>query len=87
AADGNSVPHAIALDKAGNVWIAGTTGGRDFPLVNPVQSKQTGLNICFLMQLNPEGKILFSTYFGGNRNEEGLAVATDSEGNAYLAGR
>lgn len=83
----NTVPHAIALDKKGNVWIAGTTGARDFPLVNPVQATQTGLNICFLLELDPEGKLLFSTYFGGNRNEEGLAVATDSQGNVYLAGR
>jgi hypothetical protein len=30
---------------------------------------------------------LFSTYFGGDRNEEGLAIAVDSQGNIYLAGR
>jgi hypothetical protein len=83
----NTVPQAIALDGSGNIYVAGTTGAHDLPLVNPVQDKQTGLNIAFLMKFNPEGKLLFSTYFGGERNEEGQALAVDSHGNIYLAGR
>lgn len=83
----NTVPRAIAADKDGNVYVVGTTGARDLPLVKPVQDKQTGLNIAFLMKFNPDGDLLFSTYFGGNRNEEGQAVAIDSQGNVYIAGR
>jgi len=83
----NTVPRAIALDAQGNVYVAGTTGARDLPLVKPVQSVQTGLNIAFLMKFDPEGKLQFSTYFGGERNEEGQALAIDSQGNIYLAGR
>ncbi|GEM_PF-1915644 len=83
----NTVPHAVALDADGNVYVAGTTGARDLPLLHPVQDKQTGLNICFMMKFNPDGDLLFSTYFGGERNEEGLALAVDSAGNMYLAGR
>ncbi len=83
----NTVPRAIALDGDGNIYVAGTTGARDLPLVKPVQDQQTGLNIAFLMKFDPEGKLLFSTYFGGERNEEGLALAIDSMGSIYLAGR
>ncbi len=83
----NTVPRAIALDNQGNVHVAGTTGARDLPLVRPVQDRQTGLNIAFLMKFNPAGELLFSTYFGGDRNEEGLAAAVDSQGNIYMAGR
>lgn len=83
----NTVPHAVALDRDGNVYVAGTTGARDLPLLHPVQDKQTGLNICFLMKFSPDGELLFSTYFGGDRNEEGLALAIDSTGSIYLAGR
>ena len=83
----NTVPHAVALDKDGNVYVAGTTGARDLPLMKPVQDKQTGLNIAFLMKFSAEGELLFSTYFGGDRNEEGLALAIDSQANMYLAGR
>lgn len=83
----NTVAHAVALDKDGNIYVAGTTGARDLPLLHPIQDKQGGLNICFVMKFDPEGTLLFSTYFGGERNEEGLALALDSVGNIYLAGR
>ena len=83
----NTVPHAVALDRDGSAFVAGTTGARDLPLVNPVQDKQTGLNICFLMKFSPEGRLLFSTYFGGDRNEEALAMAIDSRGSVYVGGR
>lgn len=83
----NTVAHAVALDKDGNIYVAGTTGARDLPLLNPIQDQQTGLNIAFVMKFDPEGTLLFSTYFGGERNEEGLALAVDSQGNMYLAGR
>ena len=39
------------------------------------------------MKFNAGGELLFSTYFGGDRNEEGLALAIDSQNNVYLAGR
>lgn len=83
----NTVPHALVLDRDGNAYVAGTTGARDLPLVNPVQDKQTGLNICFLMKFSPEGKLLFSTYFGGDRNDEVNAMAIDSHGSVYIGGR
>jgi len=83
----NTVTHALCLDAQGNVYIAGTSGARDLPMLNAVQAQQTGLNIAFLMKFDPQGKLLFSTYFGGDRNEEGNAIAVDSRGNIYLAGR
>ena len=83
----NTVPHAITLDREGNIYLVGTTGAQDLPLMNAVQTKQTGLNIAFLMKFDPTGKLLFSTYFGGERNEEGLAIALDSKGSIYIAGR
>ena len=80
-------PNAIARDGNGNLWITGRTGARDFPLLNPVQDKHTGLNIAFLMKLSPEGKLLFSTYLGGERNDEANAIAIDPSGSVYIAGR
>src|SRR3954466_1174776 len=61
----NTRANAVAVDKQGNVYVAGTTGATDFPLMKPVQSKQTGLNIAFLMKFDSDGKLQFSTYLGG----------------------
>ncbi|MCU1273259.1 MAG: hypothetical protein JWO48_690, partial [Bryobacterales bacterium] len=79
--------NAMALDPAGNLWVTGRTGSRDFPLLNPVQDKMTGLNINFLMKLSPDGKLLFSTLFGGERNDEANAIAIDPAGSVYIGGR
>ncbi len=73
----NTRANSVAVDRLGNVYLAGTTGARDFPLMKPVQDKQTGLNIAFVMKFDADGKLLFSTYLGGDRNEEGLALAVD----------
>jgi hypothetical protein len=83
----NTVPRAIALDKDGNVYITGVTGARDLPLKNAVQTTQPGLNIAFVMKFNPAGELQFSTYLGGERNDEPLAIAVDSQGNIYIAGK
>ena len=54
--DGNTRPNALALDPDGNIWITGRTGSRNFPLLNAVQTKQTGLNIAFLTSSAPTAK-------------------------------
>ena len=83
----NTVPHALSLDGAGNAYVAGTTGARDLPVKSAPQDKHAGLNIAFLMKFDPEGELLFSTFFGGERNDEANAVAIDSKGAIYIGGR
>lgn len=84
----NTRGYAIQADAQGHAFVAGVTGARDLPLVNPVQSQQPGLNIGYVAKLNPEGNaLLFSTYLGGARNDEINALALDPAGNIHVAGR
>ena len=83
----NTVPTALALDRDSNVWVTGRTQASDLPTVNAVQAKIAGKTNAFVMKLDPEGKLLFSTYFGGDSHETPVAIATDSTGAAYIAGR
>jgi len=42
---------------------------------------------AFVIKLDPAGKILFATYFGGNGNETvASAICVDASGNVYLGG-
>lgn len=78
---------AIAVDGDANVYLGGVTGARDFPLASPTQSTQPGLNIGYVMKLNPQGdKLLFSTYLGGERNDRVDALAIDAQGSIYVTG-
>jgi Big-like domain-containing protein/carboxypeptidase family protein/IPT/TIG domain-containing protein/beta-propeller repeat-containing protein len=86
---------AIALDPAGNVYIAGATMSSNFPTVNPFQSVFSGGSDIFgniyadaiAAKLNSTGSaFLYSTYIGGNQSDSARAIAVDASGNAYLAG-
>ncbi|MBI4446103.1 MAG: SBBP repeat-containing protein [Acidobacteria bacterium] len=88
---------AIALDPAGNAYITGQTDSSDFPTRNPFQSASGGQKDYFVAKFTPAGSLVYSTYFGGNRDElgkgesfsgggGGVAIAVDSSGNALIAG-
>jgi hypothetical protein len=78
----------IAVDTAGNAYLAGYAYGNGLPLAGPIQAANGGYYDAFLAMLNAAGSALvFSTYLGGSGNEEARGVALDPSGNAYLAGR
>ena len=77
---------AIAVDTAGNAYIAGDTQSTDFPRSNPVQSVFGGATDAFVTKLTPAGAISFSSYLGGANVEHAGGVAVDASGNMYVAG-
>ena len=79
--------NGIAVDAAGNIWVAGVTTSPDFPTHNPLQAAPASISTGFLSKLAPDGTILFSTYLGGTKGFSGLnALAVDAAGNAYVTG-
>ncbi len=86
--DANTMSRALTTDREGNVFVAGSTQARDLPMKNPIQDKHgSNLAIAFLMKFSPQGDLLFSTLLGGERLDEPRALAMDSKGNLYMAGR
>ena len=85
---GNQLDNAtsIALDGAGNAYIGGFTRSTNFPTLNAIQSSNRGGFNAFITKLGPTGAPIYSTYFGGSRNESVSGIAVDSAGNAYIAG-
>ena len=83
---GSDSGNAITLGSTGNIFIAGTTGSINFPLVNAYYNKLNGTNDAFIAELDSTGNLVNSTYIGGTGAEDGLAIALDTSGNIYLAG-
>lgn len=79
----------IAVDTAGNAYIAGETSSfqTSFPVVGGPKLVSNGLLDAFVARVNPAGSLLvYAGYIGGPGNDYGRAVALDSDGNAYFAG-
>jgi len=91
---------AIAVDSAGDAYLAGATWSSDFPTFIPLQpsiaAKYAGSN-AFVTKLNPAGSALvYSTYLGGSGHatnatpssggDTAYGIAVDPVGVAFVAG-
>jgi len=66
----------VAVDAQGNAWVAGYTKSADFAVTKDAWKKSFGGDgDAFLMKLSPGGRVLFSTFIGGPRNDSGNAIA------------
>jgi len=84
---GGDFGEGIAVDGAGDAYVAGTTGSDNFPVVNALQSANGGAGDLFVSKFTPRGNALvYSTYFGGSGSEEFGGIAVDSAGQAYITG-
>ena len=87
---GNSSIAGAAIDAAGNFWLVGETDSDDFPLVHPLSIQKTPYQQTgFVAKLDPNFKILFSTFLGGQPalgQTNALCVALDGLGNAWVVG-
>lgn len=79
---------AIAVDAAGNAYVTGYTDSINFPTTTgALQTTSTGTRDAFVTKLNPSGSgVIYSSYLGGNGNDEGNSIAVDALENAYIAG-
>lgn len=77
----------LAVDAAGNAYLAGKARSANFPLLTPYQSTLRGASDGFVAKLNPTGTALvYSTLLGGAADDYANAVAVAPDGHAYVAG-
>ncbi len=85
----NGPPQGIALDGSGDVYITGSYSGSTNPVFGATTLPASGSTDTFLAKLDSTGSFLWAEAFqgaGGAYNSQGISLAVDSAGNAYLAG-
>lgn len=87
----------VVTDAAGNATVLGRTSGERFPLQQPIQSALDATpcvgsaftRFCydaFITTLSPDGVVRFSSYLGGNGDENPEGLALGSDGTLYVTG-
>ncbi|HEY6767793.1 MAG TPA: SBBP repeat-containing protein [Candidatus Sulfotelmatobacter sp.] len=97
---GIDIAEGVALDGAGNVYIAGETNSADFFVQGAIQPtcgtdgacNASGGNVsddAFVTAITASNTpgYLYSTYLGGEGKDDAFAIAADSAGNAYVTGQ
>jgi uncharacterized protein (TIGR03437 family) len=94
--------NAIALDPAGNIYVAGTTYLLDYPTTpGAYQPTLPAFSVCsspsclggnqgpnqYVTKVDPTGsKLIFSTSLSGNAQTTNAGLAIDAAGNVYVTG-
>ncbi len=85
---GLDVAYDIAVDANRNAYITGHTFSDDYPMMNALQSVNSGNADAFVTKINANGAAyVYSTYLGGGQGDFGRGIAVDSGANAYIVGR
>lgn len=83
----------VAVDAAGNAYVAGETASTDFPVTQGAfDTTGSSTGVAFVSKLDSTGsQLIYSTYLGGTggnaAGDAAEAVAVDSSGSAYVTGQ
>jgi hypothetical protein len=80
-------PHdgfGVAVDSAGNAFVASTTYSEDFD--GAANEHHGGTTDAYMAKVSAVGETLWAQYLGGSGWDGALSVAIDAQGNAVIVG-
>ncbi len=91
------IGRGVAVDSSGAVYITGGTSSANFPVTSGAYDTNLatggselgseGASDVFVAKFSPNGQLAWSTYIGGPNYDRSYAIAVDSAGDVYVAGR
>lgn len=84
----NDYGTGISVDSLKNFVVTGYTSSKDFPVTaDAYQSTNKGNIDVFVSKFSDDGRIKYSTLFGGSNDDMGNAVYQDRVGNVIVCGQ
>jgi len=86
--EGVDIADRVKVDSRGYAYVTGFTGSRDFPVTaNALQRVYGGgESDAFLAEIDPDGRIVYSSYIGGSQADQADAIALGPNGDVWIAG-
>lgn len=84
----SDTPQEIAVNAAGQAYVAGYTASANFPTTPGALDSTLGGPIdAFVLKFDSTGSgLVYSTYLGGTNVDVATSIALDARGSAYLGG-
>ena len=82
----NDAGKAIAVASDGSCYVTGRTKSSNFPTLDAYDATHNGNWDTFITKFSSKGKLLLSTFLGGNGWDEALGITVARDGSYYLAG-
>ncbi len=84
---GDDQAFGIAVDRAGNVYVAGGTSSLNFPASTNLRPPNAAGLDALVAKLRPDGSgLVYATVIGGNLIDVATSIAIDRAGSAHIAG-
>ncbi|MGH9592084.1 MAG: SBBP repeat-containing protein, partial [Bryobacteraceae bacterium] len=89
---GEDIARSIAVDPAGQIWVAGETYSNDLfasfpPAAGSLQPSYSGGGDAFLARIDPVSyAVTYSTYLGGSGQEQAKKILLDAQGRVAVTG-
>jgi len=82
--DGYSI---TVLEDGRSCYVTGWTWSSDFPTKKAYDNTHNGGFDVFVAKFSSYGRLLWSSYLGGNENDMGEAIVVARDGSCYVTGR
>lgn len=82
----SSAAGGLGVGADGHLWLTGTTAAADFPTRKAPRPKLAGETDAVLVELDAEGRLQRSTYWGGPGSDRGDDLEMDGSGELWLVG-
>ncbi|MCZ7554910.1 MAG: hypothetical protein M5R41_00725 [Bacteroidia bacterium] len=77
----------LDVDANGNIFLAGVTASKDFPLAGIPDQKEKGMGFdAFVMRLGSNGAYLWGSFAGAEGHDIAHGIAADAKGNVVVVG-